>query len=174
MALLKKKICLLGSFAVGKTSLIERFVYDRFDEKYLTTIGVRISQKILPPIQNPESGEMLQHIFLIWDMAGLDKFDRVTISYLRGASGAIAVTDLTRPDTLGSLTATCNEFLSVNPDAKLLIVGNKLDIFEGNQKTVNELSETAESFSTHFLTTSAKTGEQVENAFLKLSALIGK
>lgn len=174
MALLKKKICLLGSFAVGKTSLIERFVYDRFDEKYLTTIGVKISQKLLPPIQDPESGEMFQHLFLIWDIAGLDKFDKVTRSYLRGASGAIAVTDLTRPDTIDGLTETCDEFLSLNPDAKLFIVGNKLDIFEDNQKTVNELRETAESFSTHYIVTSAKTGEQVENAFLKLSALIGK
>ena len=174
MGLLKKKICLLGSFAVGKTSLIERFVYDRFDEKYLTTIGVKISQKIMPPVQDPESGEMFQHLFLIWDIAGLDKFDRVTRSYLRGASGAIAVADLTRPDTIDGLTVTCDEFLSVNPDAKLFIVGNKLDIFEDNQKTVSELRKTAESFSTHYLATSAKTGEQVENAFLKLSALIGK
>ena len=77
--LIKKKICLLGAFAVGKTSLVERFVYDRFDEKYLTTIGEKISQKLLPPVQDTRSGQLCQHNVLIWDIAGLEKFDRVAV-----------------------------------------------------------------------------------------------
>ena len=59
MGLVKKKICLLGTFAVGKTSLTERFVHGRFEEKYLTTIGVKISQKIMPPVQAPGGGRMI-------------------------------------------------------------------------------------------------------------------
>ena len=99
MTAVKKKICLLGSFAVGKTSLIERFVYNRYDEKYLTTIGVKISQKVLAPIDDPQGGRMIQHTFLIWDIAGLEKFDKVVKNYFRGAAGALAVADLTRPES---------------------------------------------------------------------------
>ena len=100
MASIKKKVCLLGSFAVGKTSLVERFVHNRFDEKYLTTIGVKISQKALPPIESKRDRQMIQHTFLIWDIAGLEKFDSVEMSYFRGAAGALVVADLTRPETI--------------------------------------------------------------------------
>ena len=113
----KKKVCLLGSFAVGKTSLSERFVYNRFDEKYLTTIGVKISQKILPPFQDPRSGQFIQHNFLIWDIAGLGKFGKVALNYFRGAAGALTVADLTRPETIGDLSEFCKKFRSVCPDS---------------------------------------------------------
>ncbi len=171
--LLKKKICLLGSFAVGKTSLIERFVYDRFDEKYLTTIGVKISQKVLPPIHDQRSSQMIQHTFLIWDIAGLEKFDRMAMNYFRGAAGALAVADLTRQDTIGDLHGFCDKFLAVNPEASLVILGNKSDIFHENQDTLRELEKTAAHYATDFRLTSAKTGEHVEHAFFKLSEKIG-
>ena len=83
---IKKKICLLGPFAVGKTCLVERFVYDRFDERYLTTIGVKISQKLLSPVEDPKSGQHIQYSFLVWDIAGMDKFDGVVENYYRGSA----------------------------------------------------------------------------------------
>jgi small GTP-binding protein len=169
----KRKICLLGSFAVGKTSLIERFVHNRFDEKYLTTMGVKISQKIIPPIQNPQNGLPTQYTFLIWDIAGAPEFDTANLNYYRGAAGALAVADLTRPDTLLQLQDICDKFRSVSPVAKLLILGNKLDIFQENEETVRVLQKTASGFSTEYLLTSAKTGERVENAFLTLAEKMG-
>jgi small GTP-binding protein len=172
-AVIKKKICLLGSFAVGKTSLIERFVYNRFDEKYLTTIGVKISQKVLPPVHDHHNGQMIQHTFLIWDIAGLEKFDRVATNYFRGAAGALAVADLTRPDTIGDLHAFCDKFLAVNPEAALIILGNKLDIFDEDQGAPAKLEKTAARYTTDFRLTSAKTGEHVEDAFFILSEKIG-
>jgi len=172
MAPIKKKICLLGSFSVGKTSLVERFVYDRFDEKYLTTIGVNISQKLLEPITPPNSTKLVQHHFLIWDIASFEKFNAVTLNYFRGAAGALAVADLTRPETLTDIRHLCDQFLSVNAEAKLVFVGNKIDIFQGPETILNELGETARSFATHYLTTSAKTTEKVENAFMDLSKSI--
>jgi small GTP-binding protein len=165
----KKKVCLLGSFAVGKTSLIERFVYNRFDEKYLTTIGVKISQKILPPLQDPRSGQFIQHTFLIWDIAGLGKFDKVALNYFRGAAGALAVADLTRPETIGDLSEFCEKFRSVCPAATLVILGNKFDIFQQDEKTLLELKKIAAHYSTELLLTSAKTGQHVQKAFLILS-----
>ena len=146
--LINKKICLLGVFGVGKTSLINRFVYDRFDDSYWSTIGVKISQKILPPFQQHRSGQMIQHTFLIWDIAGLDKFDRVALNYFRGAAGALAVADLTRPETIDDLNAYCQKFLSVNPGATLVVLGNKLDIFQRDTNTLQELQKAAVDFST--------------------------
>ena len=165
----KKKVCLLGSFAVGKTSLIERFVYNRFDEKYLTTIGVKISQKILPPVQDPRSGQSIQHTFLIWDIAGLKKFDNVALNYFRGAAGALAVADLTRPETVGDLYELCEKFRSVCPASLFVILGNKIDIFQQDGKTLLELKKAAVHYSTELLLTSAKTGQQVQDAFHILS-----
>lgn len=173
MTAVKKKICLLGSFSVGKTSLVERFVHDRFEEKYLTTVGVKISQKLMPPIAPSRGGPMIQHTFLIWDIAGLEKFDSVAMNYFRGASGALAVADLTVPETIDRLTEFCEKFLSASPQARLLVLGNKLDLFDDNKQTLSALEETARSFSCGYLLTSAKTGHQVENAFELLSKKLG-
>lgn len=170
---IKKKICLLGSFAVGKTSLIGRFVDNRFGEEYLTTIGVKVSQKLLPPIQNPESNQFIQYNFLIWDIAGMDKFNSVVDSYYRGAAGALAVADLTRKETISQLEVICDRFHLVTPTAKLLVIGNKLDIFSQNDKVLTSLKKTASNFSAEFLLTSAKTGEGVEDAFIQLAQEIG-
>ena len=172
--ILKKKICLLGSFAVGKTSLVERFVYKRFDESYLTTIGARISQKVLEPIQDPETGQLIQYTFLIWDIAKIDKFDFVVMNYYRGAAGALIVADLTRPETIADLDEIYDKFVSVSPTAQLLLLGNKLDIFQKNDKTITLLKKTASRYSMPYLLTSAKTGDLVEKAFQMLAQKIGR
>ncbi len=173
ISLIKKKICLIGSFSVGKTSLIERFVYSRFNKKYLTTIGVNISQKILPPFQLPGECKLIQYNFLIWDIAGMEKFDKVVKNYYRGASGALAIADLTRRETIQELETICDRFLSVNRKAQILMIGNKLDIFQENDKIIDFLKNTASDFSTEYFLTSAKTGARVEDAFLGLAKKIG-
>lgn len=166
---LKKKICLLGVFAVGKTSLVERFVYNRFDEKYLTTLGVKVSQKILPPVDDTRTGQSRQHIFLIWDIAAMEKFDAVVKNYYRGAAGALVVADLTREETIGQLSPICEKFLAVNPAAQLLFIGNKTDLLLPESSTQKRLGETAATWNSDYLFTSAKTGQNVEAAFRKLS-----
>lgn len=172
MGLIKKKICLLGAFAVGKTSLTERFVNGRFEEKYLTTVGVKISQKVMPPVQAPGGGQMVQHAFLIWDIAGLEKFDHVADNYYRGASGALAVADLTRPDTIDDLERFGVRFRSVNPGAQLVLIGNKADLFDGDRGTLGRLKGLSREYATACLLTSAKSGARVEEAFLELSRRI--
>jgi small GTP-binding protein len=173
MASIKKKICLIGSFAVGKTSLIQRYVYDRFDEKYLTTIGVKVSQKALPPIKGPNGGQMIQHTFLIWDIAGLEKFDRVVTNYFRGASGALIVADLTRPETVEDIGELYDRFCAISPGAAVIVLGNKLDMFKEDKPTLSALKAKAGEFKTEMMLTSAKTGEGVEQAFMGLSQKIG-
>ena len=171
-SLIKKKICLLGCFAVGKTSLVERFVYNRFDDKYLTTIGVKVSQKILPPVQNHRNGQLTQFNFLIWDIERLERFNTVVKNYYRGAAGALVVADLTRSETISGLQEMVHKFYSVSPSAQLLVLGNKLDILQQDKKSLTLLSKTASTFSTECLLTSAKTGERVEEAFLTLAQRI--
>ncbi len=158
---------------MGKTSLVERFVYNRFEEKYLTTIGVRVSQKILPPMRNPESKQLTQFNFLIWDIERMAKFDTVVKNYYRGAAGALAVVDLTRPETIPDLQEIGDKFHSVSPTAQLVVLGNKLDIFQQDTKALTLLEKTASQFSSEYLLTSAKTGERVEEAFLTLARKIG-
>ena len=169
MGVLKKKICLLGTFAVGKTSLVQRFVNDRFSDKYLTTIGISVSKKLMPPVDSGETGGTAQHTFLIWDIAGLEKFDPVVMNYFRGASGALAIADLTRPETVDELAAIGNKFLSVNPKSALVAIGNKLDLMNDRTDTFADYKRLAADFGSELILTSAKTGERVEEAFQLLS-----
>lgn len=172
MGILKQKICLLGSFAVGKTSLVERFVHERFDEKYLTTVGISVSQKLMPPFQIRPGGRTVQYMFLIWDIAGLEKFDPMVLNYFRGASGALAVADLTRPDTIDKLSPICKKFMSVNPQAALVTIGNKLDLFKDGEAVYSGLKKLASAYSAEVIMTSAKSGDGVEAAFTSLSQRI--
>ena len=94
---ISKKICLLGDFAVGKTSLVQRFVYALFDDKYISTIGVKVSRKT---VVLPREDEVVELTLMLWDLAGSEEFGRVRASYLRGAVGAVLVCDVTRPHDL--------------------------------------------------------------------------
>ena len=97
----------------------------------------------------------------------------MAMNYFRGAAGALAVADLTVPETINRLHEFCEKFLSVNPRAALLTLGNKVDLFQSDDKIIFNLAETAHAFSSDYLLTSAKTGHQVEEAFGALSKIIG-
>ncbi|RMH00825.1 MAG: GTP-binding protein [Chloroflexi bacterium] len=165
MRVIQKKVCMLGDFAVGKTSLVRRYIEGRFDDKYLSTIGVKISRKTLP------RGDHTLNL-LIWDLAGGDDFSRVSASYLRGAAGAIIVCDLTRHETLNALSYYAEQLRTLNPQAALVFVGNKVDLLDERVITDDELTELSDTFGGTCLVTSAKTGERVEAAFQILADLI--
>lgn len=166
--IIKKKICLLGSFGVGKTSLVRRFVYNLFDDKYLSTIGVKVSQKLLP--KNEESG--LQFNFLIWDLEGFEQSTAITNNYYTGAAAAIVVADLTRINTIDTIPKNIVPFKKVNPAAKLLIAGNKNDLAQNESTGKNILIKMANEESIPYYFTSALDGENIENCFITLSKLI--
>lgn len=165
--LIQKKICLLGEFAVGKTSLVRRFVEGRFDDKYLGTIGVKISRKV---IARPYG----QLNFLIWDMTGGEDLDtKARMSYLHGAAGALMVCDLTRGYTLDVFENYVRQMRTLNPQVSLMFLANKVDLV--NQRTISdeELWWTTKGLGGRsFCFTSAKTGENVEFAFLQLADMI--
>lgn len=169
MASYRKKICLLGDYSVGKTSLIQRFVHNRYDDRYISTIGVKVSRKTVNLSQNNGLDEITM---MIWDLAGGEEFNQVQGSYLRGADAAILVCDLTRAKTLEHLEVQAHNFFKVNPAARVIVVGNKKDLVNQIALSDNELETFTTLFGTHYFCTSAKTGEDVEQAFRYLAQVL--
>lgn len=159
---LQKKVCLLGEFAVGKTSLVYRFVEGSFSDKYLSTIGTKISRKRLAV---PAGNNTVDLTMLIWDLAGGEKFSSLMQNYYRGATGAILVCDLTRPETLQALPEYAQNFWSVNRAAPLVVVGNKVDLLNERAVSNDALAEVAARLQAPWYLSSAKTGEHVEAVF---------
>lgn len=165
MRLVQKKICLLGDFAVGKTSLVRRYVEGSFDDKYLSTIGVKISHKLL---QRDD-----YHLnLIIWDLAGGDDFVAHDKNYLRGAAGALLVCDLTRPATVELLHRYARQLNEINPNASMVIAGNKCDMIGENSKYLEYLDEMSQTINCQSLLTSAKTGENAEKVIDLLADML--
>jgi len=169
MTTLSKKVCLLGDFAVGKTSLTRRFVYDRFDDKYISTIGVKVSRKT---VAVPGAHGIVELTIMLWDLAGSEEFNQVRASYMRGAAGAVLVCDVTRPETLSSLGSYVRDVLSSSPNAQLILAANKRDLSEQQQLSTTQIETTAADLGVPYYLTSAKTGNEVEVLFRHLGQLL--
>ncbi|MEL7243489.1 MAG: Rab family GTPase, partial [Cyanobacteria bacterium J06573_2] len=129
MSTISKKICLIGDFGVGKTSLIRRFVDRQFSDKYLSTVGVKISRKSVE-LTDSKQGKNLKLQLLIWDIEGSTKFKGISASYFQGAKGAIIVGDVTRPESLENISEHIQAFSKVNPKGKTVIALNKSDLID--------------------------------------------
>lgn len=163
---IQKKICILGDFAVGKTSLVRRFVHNLFGDEYLSTIGVKITRKEMRLPERPPVN------LLLWDLAGGEDFGGAQVSYLTGAVGALLVCDLTRSSTLPILESYGRRLAAVNSSVRLALLGNKADLAEQSQFSEAELAHMAQQFSAPWFLTSAKTGQNVEAAFVALTTAI--
>ncbi len=172
--IINKKICMLGSFKVGKTSLIRRFVKNEFDDKYLTTIGVKVSHKILQPFRNEASGRSEQLKMILWDIEHIDKFNEVIKNYFRGANGAIFVVDVTRSDSMKDADAILKAFFGINPKSALAFVGNKIDLIDPGQIAEEQFLQFEKKYQSFSMFTSAKTGENVEELFNRLGERVLK
>ena len=174
---ISKKVCLLGDFAVGKTSLVRRFVYDLFDDRYIGTIGVKVSRKMVAVHRD---GEILELTMMLWDLAGSEEFNGVRASYLRGASGAVLVCDLTRPGTLERVPLYVQELEAVSPGASLIVAANKLDLVEPSQASSRptldreQVQAAADRLGALCYFTSAKTGQEVEALFRRMGQQLVK
>lgn len=163
--MISKKICLVGDFGVGKTSLIRRFVEQKFSDQYLSTVGVKISRKTLEPVN-------LQ--MLIWDLEGHTKFKAIAPTYLQGGSGAVIVADVSRQETVERISEHVKLFLSVNPKGYIVIALNKADLIE-DEKLIKITHSVQLQYSEQVLEiyqTSAKTGAYVDEIFHKLAESI--
>lgn len=162
------KICMIGDFAVGKTSLVERYVNHHFSDSYMTTVGVSIKTKEL----SLDSGNTIK--LVLWDFAGTEKVSAVEETYLKGAAGYLLVADGTRGSTLDSavnLQHQTEQLIGVKPFALML---NKLDMtneWELNQDQVNRLIGSG----WPIINSSAKFDTGVNKAFQMLGEkLVGK
>lgn len=156
--MIAKKVLLVGNFGVGKTSLIRRFVLNQFSEDYISTIGVRVSSKVVA-YENQEIK------LLIWDVAGTSGDEKIPKSYFLGASAAMFVFDVSREETYVSIENHLESIKQLSGLKEIVIVGNKKDLL-----SKEELETVIETVAIKIdLITSAKEDENVENAFLQLA-----
>jgi len=172
MKRLKSKICLVGEKAVGKTSLVRRFVMNMFDEQYVTTIGTRVSKKEVH-ISMPDLAQSVQVDLMIWDIMGEKGFrELLNDAYFYGANGILAVADLTRRRTLDDLDDWIDGVEHVVGKVPILIVVNKADLTSGAQFQERDVAQFAKAYGSEFILTSAKSGDQVEAAFVRLATFV--
>ena len=165
--MLVRKVCMIGDFGVGKTSLVQRYVHSVFSDRYLTTVGVKISTRA----QALADGGQLK--LVLWDIAGSDALSSVEEKYLRGAAAYLLVADGTRRPTLDSaqaLDARAQELLG--PVPRLLAI-NKQDLSEDWEMDETELAA-QDRPNRPLLRCSARTGENVDAAFTRLAQMLAE
>lgn len=166
MTSVTSKVCVVGDFAVGKTSVVERFVHNEFSARYLSTVGVKIDTKEID-----HETRKVTHKLVIWDVAGSREFGDKEFAYLRGAAGYIFVADGTRPGTLRSvetIRAQVNDRYGVAPSVLLV---NKKDLVSDWEVSDEQFDTLADHFDEAYKT-SAKTGDDVETAIVRLAGRI--
>ncbi|MCJ8282927.1 MAG: GTP-binding protein [Rivularia sp. ALOHA_DT_140] len=162
--MLQKKICMVGAFATGKTSLVAKFVYSIFSEKYQTTVGVKIDRKTLT-IKEQELN------LILWDLYGEDEFQKLRTSYLRGSSGYLLVVDGTRKSTLQTALELQHRVEDSLGKVPFILVLNKWDL-QDEWELDSENIEAIENKGWTVIKTSAKTGLNVEEIFHTLASKI--
>ncbi|EEB18513.1 GTP-binding nuclear protein RAN1, putative [Pediculus humanus corporis] len=160
------KFLVIGSAGCGKSCLLYQFIRNQFKEDSSYTIGVEFGSKIVNV-----GGKSVK--LQIWDTAGQERFRSVTKGYYRGAAGALLVYDITSRDSFNALSTWLSDTKTLaSPNIVMLLVGNKKDLEKEREVTFLEASKFAQENELMFLETSAKSGECVEEAFLKCSKSI--
>lgn len=155
---------MLGAFAVGKTSLVERFVKGNYSDKYQTTVGVKINWKIV----KPDDREVK---LIIWDLAGEDEFQKVKVANLKGSHGYLVVADGTRGATLEIARELQQRALEAVGPVPFVLLLNKTDLTEQWEIDDSVLQQMSH-HGWEIFRTSAKTGSGVEEAFARIAGLI--
>lgn len=175
----KAKVCLLGDSFVGKTSLIRRYVQDEFDDRYISTIGTKVTKK---DIQLEQDGRSINNTLMIWDIQGireglentLQQYERFKpqSNFYQSARGAFLVFDVTKRTTLDGLSEWKDTITKVVGDISLLILANKSDLKADTVVDEESLAKKAEELGCGYFFTSAKDGSNVENAFREMAKLL--
>ncbi len=162
--MIKKKIAMLGAFAVGKTSLVQQYVNSIFSEKYQTTIGVKIDQKKIT--LNDQDVTLM-----LWDLYGDDDFMKMKPTYLMGSSGYLLVADGTRSETIDVAIDLQKMAADATHNAPFILIINKSDLTETWEITA-ETIQRLQQMGWNILITSAKENIMVEDAFRHLTQLM--
>ena len=169
----KKKIVLLGDAAVGKTSLIRRFVFDQFDDSYIVTLGAKATVKEMT-VEVEGADRPVRIKFLIYDILGQKSHIQLTELYYRGAEGALLVSDLTRKMTLPSVADWLASLNRVVGQVPFVLLANKADLTDEAAYGEREVKEFSKKAGCSYALTSAKTGQGVEESFQRLAYLVGE
>ncbi len=168
----KLKICMAGEGAVGKTSLIRRYVLDQYDDRYVATLGTKITKKSMT-IGNPSGPGQIQADVILWDIMGTSTLrELLKEAYYHGAQGILAVADLTRRDTLGALDEWAGSIRSVAGDIPTFGVVNKVDLATERAIPAEEVASFFTKRGWPWSYSSAKTGRGVEETFAGLVRLV--
>lgn len=168
---LKAKVCLVGDEAVGKTSLVHRFVHEVFDESYIRTLGAVPTKKALDLVAS--EGRPVHVDLTILDIMGRRTFlELFKDAYFHGAQGILAVVDVTHRATLERIGGWVTGVRSVAGDVPIVLVANKADLAERAEYGAAEVKSVARSLGGESFVTSAKTGDDVEAAFHRLATLV--
>jgi len=162
--MIKKKVCMLGAFAVGKTSLVQQYVHSMFSDKYHTTVGVKVDKKSV-------AVKGVSVDLILWDIYGEDDFQEVRASYLRGAAGCLMVVDGTRRYTLDTAHTLVERTRQTTGDIPIVFVFNKTDLMDQWEIGTDHVKDT-EQKGFVAIQTSAKDGIGVEAAFAALAEMM--
>lgn len=167
--LMKVKVCFIGDAGVGKTSLIKRYVLDVFDDRYIATIGTKVTKKIV------DVDGQVKVMMLVWDIMGQKGFrELLREAYFFGAHGAIAVCDLTNKESLEELRYWIKALTDVAGDVPIVFAGNKVDLENDRVIKEQDLQELASKYKGKAYLTSAKTGQNVETVFKTLAGAMAE
>jgi small GTP-binding protein len=162
----KRKIVLIGDWGVGKTSLIKKYVFDQFDDDYITTLGTKVTKKRIKYKISEE--KVIDMNLMIWDVMGQKDFSKIQKMSFKNANGALIVCDVTRNETLESIYTWRSDLFEVTGEIPLVILANKSDLIDEAKFSDKELSEVTSKLNVPHFFTSAKTGENVNNAFITI------
>lgn len=168
---MKLKVCMAGEGAVGKTSLIRRYVLDEYEDRYTATLGTKITKKTVST--KDSAGTPVSVSMILWDIMGTATLrELLKEAYYHGAQGILAVADLTRPETLSELDGWSSSIRLVSGDIPTHVVMNKADLAGERAVAEADIEAFCRTRRWPWTSTSAKTGAGVEDAFRRIVELI--
>ena len=161
------KVLLIGDIGVGKSSILMRYTQNAFSETFISTIGMDLG------VKNIKHSDNTSVQLSIWDTAGQERFDSITSSYYRGANGIVLCVDLTNRKSFDNVAKWFDRISRYgNSSVSVIIVGTKCDMIVDRCVDKTMIEQLIDKYDTPYIETSSKTGENIDQMFVRLSKLM--